>query len=275
MGQALSYRPFADALQYADLKLGPMNREELKAAVEKPAALLGVAIEEGLTERILEAVSSEPGNLPLLEFTLHELWAQQRDVQLTHAAYDYIGGIEAALAVYAEQVYSKLNQVQKEQTRRIFLQLVRAGEGTEDTRRVATLMEVGQENWGLVTHLACERLVVTGCNESTGKETVEIVHEALIREWGSLRQWIEQDREFCTWQEGLRTLMRQWDNSGRDNSKLLQAKRLVDAEEWFQKRPNELIAEREYIQASLGLRESGKEGARTANKTTQKTICSC
>lgn len=232
-GQALSYRPFADALQYADLKLGPMNQEELKAAVEKPAALLEVTIEEGLTERILEAVNSEPGNLPLLEFALHELWGQQRDLHLTHAAYDDIGGIEAALAVHAQQVYGKLNQVQKEQTRRIFLQLVRPGEGTEDTRRVATFMEVGEENWGLVTHLASERLVITGRNESTGKETVEIVHEALIREWGSLRQWIEQDREFCTWQEGLRALMRQWDNSGRDNTELLRAKRLVDAQEWL------------------------------------------
>ncbi|MDZ8023120.1 MAG: CHAT domain-containing protein [Nostoc sp. DedQUE11] len=259
VGQALSYRPFADALQYADLKLGPMNREELKAAIEKPAALLGVTIEEGLTERILEAISCEPGNLPLLEFALHQLWAQQRDIELTHAAYDDIGGIEAALAVYAQKVYGKLNQVQKEQTRRIFLQLVRAGEGTEDTRRVATLMEVGEENWSLVTHLASERLLVTGRNESTGKETVEIVHEALIREWGSLRQWIEQDREFRTWQEGLRTLMRQWDRSGRDDSELLRAKRLADAEEWFQKRPNELIAEREYIQASLALQDREKK----------------
>ncbi|MEA5506387.1 CHAT domain-containing protein [Halotia wernerae UHCC 0503] len=255
VGQALSYRPFADALQYADLKLGPMNREELTAAVEKPAALLGVTIEEGLTERILEAVSSQPGDLPLLEFALHQLWSQQRDVQLTHAAYDQIGGIEAALAVYAQQVYSKLNQLQKEQTKRIFLQLVRLGEGTEDTRRVATSMEVGEENWGLVTHLASERLVVTGRNESTGAETVEIVHEALIREWGCLGQWIEQDREFRTWQQGLRTRRRQWDSSGRDDSELLRAKGLADAEEWLQKRPDELIGEQEYIQASLALQE--------------------
>lgn len=86
LAQALSYRPFADALQYADLKLGPMTDSELLAAVEKPAALLGVTIEEGLTERILSAVGAEPGDLPLLEFALTQLWAKQLDAQLTHAA---------------------------------------------------------------------------------------------------------------------------------------------------------------------------------------------
>ncbi len=73
LGQALSYRPFGDALQYADLKLSPMNREELQAAVEQPAAMLGVTIESGLTERILDAVSAEPGDLPLLEFALNSV----------------------------------------------------------------------------------------------------------------------------------------------------------------------------------------------------------
>jgi energy-coupling factor transporter ATP-binding protein EcfA2 len=100
LGQALSYRPFGDALQYADLKLSPMNREELQAAVEQPAMMLGVTIESGLTERILNAVSAEPGDLPLLEFALNQLWAKQRDAQLNHAAYEEIGGVEAALIAF-------------------------------------------------------------------------------------------------------------------------------------------------------------------------------
>jgi hypothetical protein len=149
LGQALSYRPFGDALQYADLKLSPMNREELQAVVEQPATMLGVTIESGLTERILDAVSAEPGNLPLLEFALNQLWAKQRDAQLTHAAYEEIGGVEAALSGYAEEAYGRLNEEEKERARRIFIQLVRPGEGTEDTRRLATRTEVGEENWDL------------------------------------------------------------------------------------------------------------------------------
>lgn len=236
LGQALSYRPFADALQHNDLKLGPMNNQELQTVVLKPAALLGVTLEAGLAERILGAVDGQAGDLPLLEFALTQLWEKQTDTRLTHAAYDEIGGIEAALACYAEQVYNQLEPQEKERARRIFVQLVRPGEGTEDIRHLAKRAEVGEENWDLVMRLASNRLIVTGRDEATGKETVEIVHEALIREWKRLRQWIEQDREFRIWLFELRATMQQWDRNGRDESELLRGRRLIDAEEWLRRR---------------------------------------
>ncbi len=95
LSYALSYRPFADALQGTDLKLGPMNRQELKEAIERPAQMLGVQIEPGLTERIFEAVDESPGYLPLQEFTLTLLWAKQRHGQLTHNAYKLEFGLKA------------------------------------------------------------------------------------------------------------------------------------------------------------------------------------
>lgn len=254
--QALSYRPFADALQYADLKLGPMTEEELLAAVEKPAALLGVTIEQWLTERILSAVSAEPGNLPLLEFALTQLWAKQLDAQLTHAAYDEIGGVEAALAHYADEAYNQLNFEEKERAQRIFIQLVHPGQGTPDTRRVATRTEVGEENWDLVTRLASSRLVVTGRDEKTGLETVEIVHEALIRNWLQLNFWMQLDRDFRHWQEQLRAAMRTWESSGSDEGALLRGKPLRDAEYWLSQRFLELSSgERSFIGLSLELRD--------------------
>jgi hypothetical protein len=260
LGQALSYRPFGDALQYADLKLSPMNREELLAAVEQPAAMLGVTIESGLTERILDAVSAEPGDLPLLEFALTTLWAKQRDAQLTHAAYEEIGGVEAALSGYAEEAYGRLNEEEKERARRIFIQLVRPGEGTEDTRRLATRTEVGEENWDLVTRLADARLVVSSRDEASGEETVEIVHEALIGGWFRLRLWIELDRAFRTWQERLRAAMRQWQTTGRDEGALLRGAPLAEAEGWLLSRPVNLnSAERSFIEQSRGVRSRQRQ----------------
>ena len=260
LGQALSYRPFGDALQYADLKLSPMNREELQAAVEQPATMLGVTIESGLTERILDAVSAEPGNLPLLEFALNQLWAKQRDAQLTHAAYEEIGGVEAALSGYAEEAYGRLNEEEKERARRIFIQLVRPGEGTEDTRRLATRTEVGEENWDLVTRLADARLVVSSRDEALGEETVEIVHEALIGGWFRLRLWIELDRAFRTWQERLRAAMRQWQTSGRDEGALLRGAPLAEAEGWLHSRPVDLnSAERSFIEQSRAVRSRQRQ----------------
>jgi WD40 repeat protein len=255
LGQALSYRPFADALQYADLKLGPMTDEELQAAVEQPAKLLGVTIEEGLVERILSTISVEPGNLPLLEFALTQLWAKQVSAQLTRAAYKEIGGVEAALACYADQAYNQLNFEEKERAQRIFIQLVHPGEGTEDTRRVATRAEVGEENWDLVTRLANMRLVVTGRDEKTGLDTVEVVHEALIRSWRQLHQWMQLDRDFRHWQEQLRVAMRTWESSVHDEGALLRGKPLADAEYWERQRFLELSGvERSFIALSVEMR---------------------
>ena len=87
LGQALLYRPFADTLQFTDVKISPMSRQELHDAIIRPAKMFGVDIESGLAERIIEEVHHEPGNLPLLEFTLEALWTKQSNKTLTHAAY--------------------------------------------------------------------------------------------------------------------------------------------------------------------------------------------
>jgi formylglycine-generating enzyme required for sulfatase activity len=259
LGYALSYRPFADALQNADVKLGPMNRQELQDAVQKPAEKQGVKLEQGLTERILEAVGEEPGNLPLLEFALTQLWEKQSNGRLTHAAYDAIGGVEKALSNHADDVYAQLTDEEQKQVQKIFIQLVRPGEGTADTRRQATRAEVGEENWDLVKRLADERLVVSDCKKTTGEaqeETVEIVHEALIREWQRLRKWMKEDRAFRLWQERLRTAMRQWETTDKDDGALLRGSLLSEAEAWQQQRLAELSKEeRVFIQLSLALRD--------------------
>lgn len=234
-----------------------------------PAKKQGVRLEGGLVELILQAVVDSPGNLPLLEFTLTQLWVQQQDGQMTHAAYKVIGGVEKSLANHAEAEFGKLKPEEQKRAQQVFVQLVRPGEGTEDTRRLASRDEVGENNWDLVTHLADARLVVTGRDETTSTETVEIVHEALIREWGRLHGWIESDRSFRTWQELLRSRMRQWENAGQDEGPLLRGVPLAEAENWLQQRQNELSqAEQNFIQQSLALRDRDRQQKERHRKLT-------
>jgi WD40 repeat protein/DNA-binding SARP family transcriptional activator len=255
MGQALSFRPFADLLQSSAVMLGPMRRDELRAAIEKPAAVQGAAFEDGLVERILDDVGSKPGNLPLLEFALTLLWDKAQTGWLTHDAYDEIGKVAGALARQAEQVYSGLDDSDCDRARRVFLQLVQPGEGTEDTRRIATRAEIGDQAWTLVQHLADQRLVVTG-RDTSGVEIVEIVHEALIGNWERLQGWIENDRAFRTWQEGLRNAIRQWEASDEDQGALLRGAVLVEAEGWLETHSGELSRnELHFINLSILLRE--------------------
>ncbi|NEQ75679.1 MAG: hypothetical protein F6K23_23115 [Okeania sp. SIO2C9] len=258
LGNVLSYPPLADVLRNGDVKIRSMNVEELREVIEKPAQKLGVNFESGLVERILEDVDKEPGNLPLLEFALTELWKQRKSQKLTHQAYEEIGQVSGALTRYADDKFSKLKPEEQQQVHRIFVQLVRPGAGTEDTRRVATRAELNQKNWNLVKKLADARLVVTSrtvvsseTENNSGQETVEVVHEALIRNWGQLKEWMENDREFRAWQERLRGAMHQWEEMKRDKGQLLRGVALLQAQEQLKDRRDELSqGEQEFIRKS-------------------------
>ncbi len=254
LGNALAYPRFADVLRSVDIKIRSMNQEELTEVIAAPAAKLEVGFEAGLVERILRDVADQPGNLPLLEFALTELWKQRTGKQLTHKAYEDIGRVEGALAKYANEKYNNLSAEEQEQVRRIFVQLVRPGEGAEDTRRIAMKGELGEESWGLVRQLADARLVVTSRNLQD-QETVEVVHEALIRHWGVLRGWMDKDRVFRAWQERLRAAKGQWEATSKDAGSLLRGAVLVEVEEKLRERPEDLRDVLEFIEESIQEKE--------------------
>jgi WD40 repeat protein/serine/threonine protein kinase len=259
LAQALTHREFADALQLADVKLGPMTRQELERAIENPAARQGVLFEKGLAARILDDVGEDAGRLPLLEFALTLLWERQVGGLLTHEAYEASGRVEGALAHYADDVYAMLSPGEQQQARSLFVQLVRPGEGTEDTRRITTRTELGESNWALAQRMATSRLVVTS-RGAAGDETAEVVHEALIRGWEQLRRWMKADRTFRAWQERLRQALQQWESSNRDESALLRGVLLAEAESWFTERQADLSEiEQTFIQASMDLRRQKEE----------------
>ncbi|XCN75315.1 MAG: trypsin-like peptidase domain-containing protein [Candidatus Electrothrix aestuarii] len=227
---AVGHPALAEALDsYAPIILPQIDVQGLREVIEQPAKLLGVSFEAGLVDLIIRDVGQEPGSLPLLEFCLTQLWEQQEFRRITHDAYKDIGGVQQALANHADTVYAEFTEQEREQLRHIFLKLVRPGQGTEDTRQVATVGQIAEEYRGLIARLADKRLIVTGRDEERGEETVEVVHEALIRRWRTLRQWVDEEREFLVWQEKLRVLLRQWEESGKDEGALLRGLPLDEA----------------------------------------------
>ncbi|MEH1940771.1 MAG: WD40 repeat domain-containing protein [Nostoc sp.] len=281
-GDVLSHPALGKALQtWKPENLLGMSLDELKNAIEQPAQVAKLKIQDGLTQIILDAIKNNQGELPLLEFTLEKLWEKRSNGQLTISAYDEIGGLEKALANHAEDVYNKLDKNEKKQAQYIFTQLVRFGENTDDTRRLATYDEIGEENWKLVTKLASSereleaRLVITSYDESKKQSTVEVVHEALIRGWSRLRNWMEEDREFRKWQDRLRTEKDIWENSDKDNGALLRGALLVEAEEWFKKRSDSITnpKEIEFILTSCQYQEQEDiEGIQELLNLSQKEL---
>ncbi|MCI5151038.1 MAG: myosin kinase, partial [Candidatus Electrothrix sp. MAN1_4] len=157
-------------------------------------------------------------------------------------------------------VCGEFDEEEREQLRHIFLKLVRPGQGTEDTRQVASVGQIAKEYRGLITRLADKRLLVTGRDEERGEETVEVVHEALIRRWQTLRQWVDEEREFLVWQEKLQVLLGQWVESGKDEGALLRGLPLDEALKWRVTHDAHLTdEEREFIAASETLRKKEQQ----------------
>ncbi len=267
-GQALSDRGFSDALQAGGYNLGPMNAAELERAIAQPAAKQQVKLEPGLTQTLIQATADHAGRLPLLAFTLSELWSQRQDGYLTHAAYRTIGGVEAALANHAEATYNQLSPGDRQRIQPVFMQLVAPAKDNAATRRLASRAEVGESNWDLVARLASARLVMTSRNPRTAQETVEIIHEALIRSWGRLAYWMQTDGEFRAWQEDLRKAKQQWEKSEREEEALLRGRKLSNAIDWYDARLDQLsVEDREFIQQSLSVQKRTAKRERRRQRT--------
>jgi WD40 repeat protein len=281
-GHALLHRPLADALQGRVENLGPMKREELRSAVVQPAENTEVSFDPGLVETLLNDVESKAGSLPLLQFALREMWGRQENRRITRKSYDTIGGVEGALAQRAEAVFAELTEnganIEVVETfRRLFTRLVMPGEGQEDTRRVVERRELGDGVWSLAQRLAGEgnRLVVTNAT-AVSLETAELVHEALIRNWPKLVDWVNRDRAFLSWLRQIKANMDLWSTDPSDEGALLRGSMLAQAEDWIDRRGEDLsLVERSFIEASIALRrraELEKEAARQAEIKRQQEL---
>ncbi len=285
-GHCLDLDPLRQTLaRWPALTLGAMGEAALIAAITRPAERSGLSLEDGLADTIVADLGDEPGQLPLLQTALDELWQRSDRRKLTHAGYRAIGGVAQALARKADEFLARYDAEGQDRLRRIFLQLIRPGEGEEDTRQLATESQVGADNWELVAQLASARLVVTGRigqtdsvlkTESVATTTVELAHEALIRHWQTLRDWITENRAFRLWQNKLRDSRAEWANHAQDEGYLLRGAKLLEAEERLVEKSGWLTEdEKAFIAASAALRQreaDEKDRQRRERERLQKRV---
>lgn len=254
-----SQRELADRLQGAQVNLGPMTRHELHDAIVKPAQQVGLEFEANLAELIQEHATAKPGNLPLLEFVLRELWEHRRGRLLHRAAYDKIGQLHGSIAKRADAVFQRLTQgdsAAEDWLRKTFLRLVRPGQGQADTRQRVPIADIDLKSLPLVEELTRERLLVTsGIDGSSEGATVEVAHEALIAHWTLLRDWVQVDREYITWRTRLDEAEKDWRDRGRPAGALPQGIALAQARIYLKTRQADL-SKREvaYIKSGVNRR---------------------
>jgi len=253
------YENLREALSKYQEYIGPMNAAELRRAIEEPASQGGWELEPGLADLVLHDVGEEPGTLPLLSHALLETWKRRRGKIMTIAGYTESGGVRGAIARTADYVYQALTAEGQTIARRIFLGLTELGSVTgeeglaaPDTRRRASLEEViphsqySTETHAVLQELADARLV------TIGKNSVEVAHEALIREWPALRQWLTEDRASLLFHRQLIENAHEWETLDHRADVLYRGARLAEAVEWAERHTDEMaVMEREFLNTAL------------------------
>jgi WD40 repeat protein/class 3 adenylate cyclase/energy-coupling factor transporter ATP-binding protein EcfA2 len=257
-GKLMSHPELARAVAANQLPLGAMSEGELERAVTEPARLAGLRLEPGLVELAVREVAGEPGALPLLSHALRATWERRDGHTLSVEAYRATGGVASAIAQTADSVVASLPPGQREIARSVFLRLTELGDGTAESRRRASIEELVPEGVSpeaveaLLERLAEARLV------TLGEGTAEVAHEVLIREWPTLRGWLEEDREGIRLHRQLGTAARIWEAGRQDASDVYRGARLAAAADWAQHHEAELNAtERRFLNA--GLQEADRE----------------
>jgi len=225
----------------------PMSLTDLRDIIEKPAALpdVQVTFDEGLVGELVFQLREQVGALPLLQFTLDQLFEKREDRRLTWHSYDAIGGVHGALARHAEATYMGLPTERHQALARIlFLRLIEPGATEQDTtRRRAPLSELRLPDPTQSTLLAEvrdafveNRLLTTNKHDTI--ETIEVSHEALIREWVRLGDWLNSAREDLRFQRGFALDVADWLRKNKPKDDLYRGVRLYEAQTWAAKAEN-------------------------------------
>ncbi|WP_339683086.1 toll/interleukin-1 receptor domain-containing protein [Gimesia maris] len=246
-GLMLDYRPLVDRIQESQVLISSMNKEELQQAIEKPAEKVGLVIEPGLVQRILNDLDHEPGNLPLLSFLLEQLWDHRRGKYLVNEAYDAMQGVEGAITIKAEEVFNSLSPDQQELLPKIFIQLVSVGNESNDTRRRAKILTEDHIEQSIIKLMTDKRLFVTSRDSEI--QTVEVAHEALISNWKRSQHWIDNIRGFLIWRKRFTPFVEEWKVNPES---LLRGGSLGEAKDWLAIHSQDLDKDEiKFIEASI------------------------
>ncbi|WMX44487.1 hypothetical protein RGF97_05895 [Streptomyces roseicoloratus] len=264
------------ALRAGPVLLEPMTEDELKDAIRRPAASVGLDVEDGLVEVLLADLgavggpvgTSATGRLPLLAHALRATWQQRHGHTLTVDGYRVTGGIQGAVATTADRLYETLPPPCREAARWVFLRLVIVGRDADDSRRRVRYDELlrdapDREAAGTVLDDFTHGRLLT-----REQDTVVMTHEVLIRAWPRLRGWIEHDRGGNLVRQDLEEAARLWEQTDREAAALYRGNRLETALDWAATHGPELsVVARAFLAASRRHRRRAQRLRRAAVAT--------
>lgn len=262
----LAFPDFGRRLGDGVVNVVPLTPDELEEAAQKPIVASRVGLAPALLASLLTDVLGQPGALPLFQYTLTELFDRRVGETLTLESYHSMGGLKGALTRRAEDLFVALDDEQQAASKQLFLRLVTIAERNEWGRRRVPASEIVSLDLDLVAVQAVvvlfteHRLLTVDRDFVTGSPTVEVAHEALLTEWGRLRDWIEESRKDVERHSALTSAMNEWTESERHPDFLLTGSRLEGYRLWAATATMGLTThQHQYLDASV---ESGEQGLR-------------
>jgi type II secretory pathway pseudopilin PulG/energy-coupling factor transporter ATP-binding protein EcfA2 len=235
--------------------LPPMDRAGMREALVRPVEASEHRFEPpALVDRMVDALATTPGALPLLQFTAARLWERRdRDRRLlTETSYEQLGGVAGALALHADAVVAGMSAAQQALARAVLERLVTP----ERTRALISAVELHALHGDparvddVVQHLAAMRIVVTERGAEGAEPTVELVHESLIDRWPTLARWLDDHQDDAAMLARLRAAARDWERGGHAAGLLWTGEVAREARAWQGRYRGELApVEQRYLVA--------------------------
>jgi len=200
-----------------------LTRDQLREAIEEPALVFGGEIDSTLVNKLLNDMSSDPDQLPLLQHALMRMWTlanidNTQYITLEH--YEKIGGLSKALSLHADEAYAELTATEQKTAEFLFRSLCERGSGSRDTRRpvklkeVATLAHVLNHNVADIVEVfrqSGRTFLTPSLGTPLEAETVlDISHESLIRQWQRLKAWTGKEAESAELYQRLQDTAIRW-----------------------------------------------------------------
>jgi WD40 repeat protein len=269
-GHCGNFPELVEALRDAQVLVGAMSTDDLRQVISGPAARAGCTVETALVSRLIAEATGQPAVLPLVSHALLETWRHRRGTRLTLAGYEETGGLQHAIARTAESVYDALDPGQLAAARQLFLRLTAVVDGAEDTKRRLHWRELDAadaDTATVVERFADARLLTLDA------DTVQLSHEAIIRCWPRLQEWLQDDREGRRLHRHLTEATESWESLDEDAGGLYRSTRLARVRDWATANPAALTnRERRFVDASLNAEAAEHATARRRTRRLRQLV---
>ncbi len=257
LDRILEHRRAASQIQHSTVFVTPLRDDEVREIVSAPAGSVGVGVEPELVATFVARTQGRASNLPMIQYALTDLFDRAGGDTLTLQGLEAAGGIGGALAGRADDTFEQLAEGQRTAVRQVFLRLVHIDADGTTFRRRAQMVELDAFDPDLsVIDAFLRARLLTVDRTRNGERTVEIAHEAILREWPTLRSWVDEAADSIRRHRQLAEAAQEWTSAGHPDSMLLAGGRLARFADRTEVDLDLAPTEEAFLAASINLSDS-------------------